>query len=168
MVNTFLPYSDFRQSARVLDNKRLLKQRVEAYQIIKAIETRYSDHPSCWIRHPAAKQWIGYVPALKLYCNEMIDETIRRGFNNHMEKYVLPLNEPIVKPWWIGYAPIHAAHQASLLRKHPDHYKQYFRVPSEYMDYAYIWVVNLPHEIQTGMRNKKWYPLSALAKKFKK
>ncbi len=38
MVNTFLPYSDFKLSAKVLDNKRLGKQRVEAQQIITLLQ----------------------------------------------------------------------------------------------------------------------------------
>ena len=41
-MQTFLPYSDFRDSFSVLDNKRLGKQRVEAYQIISAITGRLS------------------------------------------------------------------------------------------------------------------------------
>jgi hypothetical protein len=32
MVNTFLPFPSFEASVRCLDNKRLGKQRVEAYQ----------------------------------------------------------------------------------------------------------------------------------------
>ncbi len=39
-MQTFLPYSDFRKSLESLDNKRLGKQRVEAYQIISAITGR--------------------------------------------------------------------------------------------------------------------------------
>jgi hypothetical protein len=39
-MQTFLPYPDFRESLQVLDNKRLGKQRVEAYQIISAITGR--------------------------------------------------------------------------------------------------------------------------------
>ena len=38
MVNTFLPYSDFKRCAKVLDYKRLGKQRVEAKQIIDILE----------------------------------------------------------------------------------------------------------------------------------
>jgi hypothetical protein len=36
-MQTFLPYNDFVKSARVLDYKRLGKQRVEGMQIINAI-----------------------------------------------------------------------------------------------------------------------------------
>ena len=36
-MQTFLPYSDINESLRVLDDKRLGKQRVESLQIINAI-----------------------------------------------------------------------------------------------------------------------------------
>ena len=39
-MQTFLPYEDFRESVRSLDDKRLGKQRVEAYQIISALTGR--------------------------------------------------------------------------------------------------------------------------------
>jgi hypothetical protein len=35
-VQTFLPYADFAESARVLDRARLGKQRVEALQVLRA------------------------------------------------------------------------------------------------------------------------------------
>ena len=35
-MQTFLPYPDFARSARCLDNRRLGKQRVESYQILRA------------------------------------------------------------------------------------------------------------------------------------
>lgn len=38
MVNTFLPYPSFEESARVLDWRRLGKQRVEAQQILRVLE----------------------------------------------------------------------------------------------------------------------------------
>lgn len=37
-MQTFLPYPDFSASARVLDDKRLGKQRVECLQILKALQ----------------------------------------------------------------------------------------------------------------------------------
>lgn len=37
-MQTFLPYSNFSASARVLDDKRLGKQRVECLQILKALQ----------------------------------------------------------------------------------------------------------------------------------
>lgn len=139
MVNTFLPYSNFKKCAKILDYKRLLKQRVEAYQLIRAIEEKKSS----WYRHPACKMWIGYLDALKLYYNIMIDETISRGYKNNMKKYELP---PIVKmPWWMNYRHIHYSHRASLLRKNPEYYLKYFNdLPEEYRYKGYVWISKLP------------------------
>lgn len=41
-MQTFLPYPNFAASARVLDNRRLGKQRVECVQILKAIQPGYA------------------------------------------------------------------------------------------------------------------------------
>ncbi|AVR53142.1 hypothetical protein MarSH_437 [Marseillevirus Shanghai 1] len=38
MVNTFLPYESFEESAKVLDSRRLNKQIIEAYQILTILE----------------------------------------------------------------------------------------------------------------------------------
>ena len=38
-MQTFLPFQDFAASAKVLDMKRLGKQRVETLQVLKAITT---------------------------------------------------------------------------------------------------------------------------------
>lgn len=40
-MQTFLPYPDFRQSAKVLDRARLGKQRVECLQLARAIAMAY-------------------------------------------------------------------------------------------------------------------------------
>ena len=75
-MQTFLPYSDFRKSLESLDNKRLGKQRVEAYQIISAItgRTRKDGKPyKGWLNHPCSVMWKDYVNALKQYYNDCID-----------------------------------------------------------------------------------------------
>ena len=57
-MQTFLPYPDIRQSFKVLDNKRLGKQRVEAYQIISAITGRPKLDGTTykgWIKHPCSE-----------------------------------------------------------------------------------------------------------------
>ena len=40
-MQTFLPTSDFRESARLLDYKRLGKQRVEGMQLLNAMQPDY-------------------------------------------------------------------------------------------------------------------------------
>ena len=59
-MQTFLPYESFAESAKVLDWRRLGKQRVEGMQIIKAItgEKRLDGKPyKGWINHPASVMW---------------------------------------------------------------------------------------------------------------
>lgn len=59
-MQTFLRYEDFVATAAVLDDRRLGKQRVETYQIPRALT--WSSHG--WKNHPAVKMWRGFVPAL--------------------------------------------------------------------------------------------------------
>ena len=80
-MQTFLPYEDFKRSAETLDSKRLGKQRVESMQIYKACVL--DDYG--WKNHPVVKMWIGYEDALQIYMNTMIDEWVKRGFNNTMD-----------------------------------------------------------------------------------
>ena len=89
-MQTFLPYESFRKSAKVLDWRRLGKQRVEGMQIINAIEgkKRKDGKPyKGWLNHPATVMWRPYVNALKYYTDVIIEEWIRRGYNNNMELY---------------------------------------------------------------------------------
>jgi len=142
MVNTFLPYSDFKKIARVLDNKRLGKQRVEAKQILDIItgEAKYT----AWRNHPVVVQWKGHATALKAYINAMIEEWIRRGFKNNMTIYKIPSDWEM--PWFVKCKAINFSHQASLLRKYPEYYKKFFVVPTKYMLYSYIWAGGLTVE----------------------
>lgn len=131
MVNTFLPYADFRRSVATLDDARCGKQRVEAYQLIKALE-----EGTRWQKHPACIMWRGYENALKSYYNICIDEWVSRGKNNTMKKIK---HGEVVMPWWMGWEHFHYSHRASLLRKFPDHYEKHFSVDKYYMKRGYIW-----------------------------
>ena len=146
MVNTFMPHPDFEQIAQVLDNKRLGKQRVEAMQILNVLEdpTR-----KAWRNHPAAVQWRGYTEHLKLYINTMIDEWIKRGFKNSMKKYEVANAAALLArlPWFVTCKAVNLSHQASLIRKLPEHYgKFFFDVPEEFSKYSYIWTGALTEE----------------------
>lgn len=63
IVQTFLPYADFRETATVLDPLRLGKQRVEAIQVLRALTVLGYG----WRHHPAAAMWAGYEEALVRY-----------------------------------------------------------------------------------------------------
>ena len=125
-MQTFLPYESFAESAKVLDWRRLGKQRVEAMQIIKAItgEKRLDVKPyKGWINHPASVMWKPYPDALKLYTNVIILEWIERGYNNNMEIY--DIHGTPNMPHWLGKESFHSSHRANLLRKDYEYYSQF-------------------------------------------
>jgi hypothetical protein len=130
-VQTFLPYPDFQKSASVLDYRRLGKQRVEAFQILKTLETGRKG----WANHPAVQMWKGYNVALGVYMNAMIREWIKRGYKNTM-LFAEILAVPRMPPW-LGNEQLHSSHRSNLLRKDFSWYSQ-FNWP-EPANLAYVW-----------------------------
>ena len=127
---TFVPFADVVQFAKVLDYRRLGKQRVEAYQIWRALNGLSKG----WVNHPATQMWKGHTCFLAVYCNAMIDEWVAQGYRNFMSK--LPhCSNPRPPPWW-GWPPVHLSHQAALNRKKPDWY--HFE-ETEYANWGYVW-----------------------------
>lgn len=135
-MQTFLPYASFEETARILDYRRLGKQRVEGLQILNIITT--PEYVGRWMNHPAVKMWRGYDMALKLYVNTMIEEWKRRGYRNTMLYYDIRPDE-LVYPCWFGDPAFHDSHKSNLLRKYPDYYRQFgWDVPE---DLPYVWPV---------------------------
>lgn len=124
-MQTFLPYRCFKASAKALDSKRLGKQRVEAKTLING----------GWPNHPASKMWKGYLGALKQYHDAMVEEWIRRGYNNTMQLY--NIRGVVMKPHWLGDEAFHASHRSNLLRKDFEYYSQHGW--TEPTDLPYIW-----------------------------
>ena len=167
-MQTFLPFANFADSARVLDNKRLGKQRVEGLQILNTLATGEFTCPSCsqpvthfnpyktgyhcyhceaplkrtaWYNHPAALMWRKHENALMLYVEEICREWVRRGFKDSVAEKVQKFRKGNVclLPDWFGDEKFHLSHQSNLLRKYSDHYGQYFMgVPN---DLPYVWPV---------------------------
>ena len=139
IMQTFLPYISFTKSLQCLDNKRLGKQRVEAMQILNALEPGST---SRWRNHPAVKMWRGYEGHLSLYHDLAIVEWTRRGFKNNMKprtsgypiQFIMALLDS--KPEWLT-DKFCAAHRSNLLRKDPEFYGKYgWKEPN---DLPYIW-----------------------------
>lgn len=121
-MQTFLPYPDFQLSVRCLDSKRLGKQRVEAFQILKTLK----GESEAWKNHPAVLMWKGYEKALTLYLRECILEWLRRQYKNSM---ILPEHAELTKedyPPWYGSHDFHISHQSNLIRKNEVFYKKLF------------------------------------------
>ena len=120
-MQTFLPYSSYSKSLKVLDWRRLGKQRVEAKQILNVLLDR--TETKGWRNHPITRMWDGYEPALQLYHNMCITEWIDRGYNNNM--LLEDITEPIIYPHWLGDFEFHSSHRANLLRKDLEYYSQF-------------------------------------------
>jgi len=131
-MQTFLPYPDFRASLDCLDNKRLGKQRVEALQLINALERG----GGAWHNHPACQMWKGCIPALKYYHDLSIVIWRARGFENNMP-FLFKKERYRNTPSWLGNPAFHASHRSNLLRKNPVHYGQFGW--TEPHDLPYVW-----------------------------
>jgi hypothetical protein len=136
-VQTFLPYADFEQSAAVLDDVRLGKQRVEAYQIVRSL----LEITRGWRHHPAVRMWRGYPDALIDYGVAMCVEWTRRGRPDTVHDKLLAHRGSGAAglPPWVGDQRVHASHRSNLLRKDPDWYGRFGW--SEPADLPYVWPV---------------------------
>jgi hypothetical protein len=137
MVNTFLPYPDMVKSLDCLDDKRLGKQRVETYQLIRALEGETRG----WRNHPACVMWEKCIPALKLYHDVSLIIWQNRGFKNSMKFYYNndadSMGYSVDVPDWWGDEAFHASHRSNLLRKDPIHYSKFNW--TEPNNLPYIW-----------------------------
>ena len=119
--------------------KRLGKQRVEAYQLWRALMGMTKG----WVHHPATLMWKGHTCFLAKYCNTMIIEWQARGYKNNMA--LLPTCQNPRPPWWWGWEPVIKSHQASLNRKMPDFY--HFEV-GPWKEWGYVWPSKVPERLR--------------------
>lgn len=140
-MQTFLPYPDFAKSARVLDYRRLGKQRVECKQILNALLWElnpYQLRPKKigWVNHPATRMWKDYECALCEYAIIVCEEWISRGYKDTLLPHFQEVRGTLVTyfglktydlPYWLGDIALHLSHQSNLLRKDWDYYLPVFR-----------------------------------------
>lgn len=134
-MQIFLPYPDIEQSARVLDTQRLMKQRVESYQILNTIQGKSQG----WQSHPAVRMVKDYPAWLCLYSIKICQEARRRGYVDNLLPYFEKqlLTYPyIIQPHWLG-SYMHTTHKSNLIRKKADYYKPIF--PNIPDNLPYFW-----------------------------
>jgi hypothetical protein len=124
----------FRRTASDLDWQRLGKQRVEAYQILRAI----MGFSKGWTNHPCTKMWRDNYVLLELYHDVMIDEWVTRGYRNTMKKYYGHWKQWPAAPEWFTPELV-VSHQSNLIRKKPEHYLPLW--PNVPDDLPYLWPV---------------------------
>jgi len=143
-MQTFLPYKSFTKTAQCLDDKRLCKQRVEAYQILLAITNpKYG-----WQYHPAVKMWIGHELALVQYINAICDEWTKRGFNDTVKDktflYAMQFAHFSREFGYNQYYPKFLnnqrflnSHRSNLLRKNKEHYSKFKWKVKDNLEYVW-------------------------------
>ena len=130
-MQTFLPFKDFHKSAQALDNKRLNKQILESYQILKVLSN--DDPKAAWRNHPAVKMWRGVEGQLWIYTMAMVKEADIRGIKTDKNvANITALFLDNVERWGDGlpnwYHDMEAmnrvvtTHRANLYRKDPIYY----------------------------------------------
>ena len=162
-MQTFTPYSDFEASLRVLDQKRLGKQRVEVIQIVRALTV-----PGyAWSSHPAVLMWKGYEEALGRYgliacdvwrelgfadsCAATITEDLVAYGISPLRSYA-DLGSADALPSWLFDEAVQLSHRSALVRKDPEHYRPVFGdVPD---DLPYVWPVRSPAVIERELRKE--------------
>ena len=161
IVQTFLPYPDFEATARVLDARRLGKQRVEVIQIVRALTwPGYA-----WKSHPAVLMWAGHEEALGTYGQVMSRVWVEQGYGDTCAATiagdlaavgidVLRSQDELAAagelPDWLGDEALHRSHQSALVRKDPDWYGP--RFPAVPDDLPYLWPVRAPGAIEAEER----------------
>ncbi len=140
-MQTFLPFESFARSASVLDGPRLGKQRVETLQVLRALEL--PDYG--WGSHPAVRMWRGYTPALAVYGLACVREWTRRGHADSTRALIAEfapgassqaqLARERLLPPWLGDVRLHVSHQAALVRKAPELYREAFAEVDPTLEY---------------------------------
>jgi Pyrimidine dimer DNA glycosylase len=131
-MQVFMSEYTFEDSAKVLDNKRLVKQLLEGRQILAAL----AGQTKGWRNHPATKMFEGYELALYGYLYCIVKEMDARGYkyeNNWNE--IVRLRDYFDRedgysnpPWFVDRATLHSVvttHRRSLYNKAPELYPQY-------------------------------------------
>ena len=147
-MQTFLPVSDFRTSADLLDDRRLGKQRVECLQVIRGLTVPGYG----WRHHPAVLMWKGHEEALGRYSFTCCEVWSGLG---HADTCAATLGTDLAAagviavrtqpelaaagalPSWLGDEDFHRSHQSALVRKDPGHYGPLF--PGVPDDLPYLW-----------------------------
>lgn len=134
-MQTFVPYgANFELNARCLDRQRLGKQRVETWQILRALRNESKG----WGNHPATKMWRGYEDGLACYGIHMCTEWIYRGYKDTMlERFGPRHSPPCDLPAWLNDPDVMRSHRSNLIRKLPEHYGPMW--PDVPDDLPYIW-----------------------------
>ena len=136
------------KSAQILDNKRLNKQIVEAFQIV---EDRLPN-----FNHPAYLFWKNYKEELRMYMFYLCMEYKHRFGKEHKCSSVC-LNPTINSfSFILDFELVFLSHKVNLLRKNYEWYSKFFEVETSLDMYpeGYFWIV--PYAKSSQKSTKEW------------
>lgn len=145
-MQTFLPYPDFVESAGVLDNKRLGRQRMEVIEILDILHEVHNPTEG-WRNHPSVQMWRKYEVSLCEFGLIVCEEWKARGNKDtaipkleaHLD-WATSGNYRMEKPPWFGNQEFHLGQKAHLIRLDPDFYWPKF--PKISPNFPRVWPVN--------------------------
>ena len=125
-MQTFLPHGpDFAASAQALDQKRLNKQGVESYQILRTL----AGVTQGWKNHPAVIMWRGHESTLFDYSKAIYNEIRKRDYKaDLLVKIEETYNSHFTTtdaPAWLNDQRLSITHRGRLWVKNPEHYWLY-------------------------------------------
>lgn len=135
-MQTFLPHINIQESAMALDSKRLNKQILEAYQILKVLSN--ASPTGGWRNHPAVLMWKGHEYALRSYAYTMIGEANRRGIKTDKNLANIQELEAAYGPNWGEDLPSWMKDRARMMRITTTHKARLFdKDPLFYARFGY-------------------------------
>jgi hypothetical protein len=142
-MQIFLPEYSYAASAKVLDQKRLVKQLLEGRQMLAAL----AGETKGWRNHPATRMFEGYEHGLIAYSHAIAMEMAERGYkweNNwneivRLENTYFRDNPKFVPPWLRDderHMKVVITHRGRLFEKDPIVYAQFeeeSKIKSDYL-----------------------------------
>jgi hypothetical protein len=112
----YMPYPDYRRSAKCLTDDHLKEQRNSIREAIRIITVPRSGLMQAWIQ-----EWEGHMTQLLYLCDATLEERRRRKID---ERGVTPwmLNHEDPPPKWLGDVYYHDQSKRRLLHLNPGHY----------------------------------------------
>lgn len=143
-MQTFMAFSSYSKTATALDDARLGKQRLEAYQVLEhllEIPGRENFYPN----HPIMAMWRGYEYALCVYGMETCRVWHTRGKDDmfhRFARYGTMFNNQgfdFEHPPWYRDEDFMRSHRSNLYRKDPRYYRAFSPARGTPLNLPYLW-----------------------------
>lgn len=120
-MEMYLPYPDFHESVRCLDDLRLKRQLEDAHNLLLVL----LNVSNVGADDPIVDMWRGFVPAVGCYMNAVIIELKKRDMPVDVPPFpVQAFGDEIQIPDWVGDDVVHSQSRKRLVEVDPDWYGQ--------------------------------------------